>query len=565
MAKFFLEKIPFIVTIILSVIVFGSLSYYLTTIGIYNYFQKRDTIIEGVLVEEGFQISKISPIITSNIPIENSITNMIFEPLYRVRDDGTNEMVLAESIALSTDRKTIDIILKQNILWSDGKSFDADDVIATFEVLKSLKDQNASSIAVQEANITKINDYEVNIIFKNYSPTLFEELNFGILPKHILDEDNPQNFLFHKINKLTPIGTGPFVYNSSDATGVKLTSNKYYREKVNFQNFYIKFYNTKTRLIEALKNSQIHLTSSITDSDLDLKSFSNLTVQYSNALEKRYWAMYFNLSKGENISEEDKKGLEIVGNVNIRKAISLTIDRSRILNFVGSNAKPMYRFLPESSFVFQGRAVPEINYQKASEILDADGWVYDPVDKIRVKDGQKLRIRLAAISGRERTEIVDEIVLQLKALGIQVTPSYYSATDLANTVLKAKRFDILLYGVDSYIDTDRFRLWHSTQISLEGLNFSSYKSSAVVKDPISGKEISKSDDLLVRGRVQFDIEERKKTYLALDQLISEDIPAVFLYHPSTQILLNKRLKGIQFEHVTSPSDIYFSVKGWSVD
>ena len=109
-----LEKIPFVLSILFSIVIFGSLFYYVSTIGIYEYILKKDTIIEGVLVEDNFEISKISPILTSNIPIENSITKMIFEPLFKVSVDGKLENVLAEELSTSDDKKTINIKLKSD-------------------------------------------------------------------------------------------------------------------------------------------------------------------------------------------------------------------------------------------------------------------------------------------------------------------------------------------------------------------------------------------------------------------------------------------------------------------
>jgi len=165
-----LEKIPFVLSTLASILVFGSLFYYISTVGIYEYIQKKDTIIEGVLVEENFEITKISPILTSNIPIENSITRMIFEPLWKVKLDGSLEYILAEEITTSEDKKTVNIRLKAGIKWSDGYPFSADDVIATFQVLKSLNDLNSSSIAAQEVDLVKVGELEIRMDLIKYSP-----------------------------------------------------------------------------------------------------------------------------------------------------------------------------------------------------------------------------------------------------------------------------------------------------------------------------------------------------------------------------------------------------------
>lgn len=556
----------------MSILAFGGGFYYLSKIGVYEYFKNSDTVIEGVLVDKDFQITKLSPILTSNIPIENSITQMIFEPLFKVGADGNIEKVLAESIETSEDKKTINIKLKNNINWSDGVQFTSDDIKSTFEVLKSLKDQNSASVAAQDVTVEVVNTFEVKLQLAKYSPTLYEELSVGILPKHVLEEDNPQNFIFHKINKERPIGTGPYVFSSSDTEGVKLVANKFYRHPLGVQYYFIKFFNNISDLRSAIENSQIHFTTYLPENEIQTEKYSFLKYEYSNPLEKRYWALYFNLQVDENLSETDKKYRSLVQNQNIRKAIMLSIDREKLITLVGKNVVPMYSFLPEKSQVYSSREKPKYDYQKAAEILEKDGWVVSAytdskaVSKmVRMKNGNPLIIRIAYLDTPEKRELITEIENQLKVVNISLESTPYSASDLVNSVIKGKRFDMLLYGVEAYLDSDRIRLWHSSQISENGLNFSSYKSSSVIKDPISGKEIPKSDDLLVRGRVELNAEERKKIYLTLSNMIDDVVPAIFLYQPTTGIVYNKRLKNIDIQHITTPSDIYSKVFTWEVE
>lgn len=64
-------------------------------------------------------------------------------------------------------------------------------------------------------------------------------------------------------------------------------------------------------------------------------------------------------------------------------------------------------------------------------------------------------------------------------------------------------------------DPDQYSLWHSTQSET---NITKYKNLRI-------------DKLLEDGRIEENIDERKKIYLDFQRYLLEDSPAVFLYHP----------------------------------
>ncbi len=77
-------------------------------------------------------------------------------------------------------------------------------------------------------------------------------------------------------------------------------------------------------------------------------------------------------------------------------------------------------------------------------------------------------------------------------------------------------FEALLVTQEIPPDPDQYVLWHSTQPA----NISKYHS-------------PKIDKLLEDGRKQDNKEERKQTYFDFQKTLTEDLPAIFLYHPTT--------------------------------
>ena len=65
---------------------------------------------------------------------------MIYSPLYMYNADGINYF-LAKSIDTSDDNLTYTMHLRDDVKWSDGEKFTADDVVFTFEAME--KEENA--------------------------------------------------------------------------------------------------------------------------------------------------------------------------------------------------------------------------------------------------------------------------------------------------------------------------------------------------------------------------------------------------------------------------------------
>ena len=84
-------------------------------------------------------------------------------------------------------------------------------------------------------------------------------------------------------------------------------------------------------------------------------------------------------------------------------------------------------------------------------------------------------------------------------------------------------YQALLAIFDIPEDPDQYSIWHSTQTST---NITRYQNPRI-------------DKLLEDGRVELNLEERKKIYLDFQRFLVEDSPATFLYHPTTYTVKRK--------------------------
>ena len=72
-----------------------------------------------------------------------TLTNFIYSPLIRVEADGTYVNELADSYEVAEDGLSITVKLRQDVKWSDGEDFTADDVVFTMNkrLKKKMVDQ----------------------------------------------------------------------------------------------------------------------------------------------------------------------------------------------------------------------------------------------------------------------------------------------------------------------------------------------------------------------------------------------------------------------------------------
>ena len=130
---------------------------------------------------------------------------------------------LATGYAFNPDYTEATVNLRQGVTWADGKPFGADDVVATFEMLRLNGDGKkdlflATDVSAVLAKTEKIDDRTVLFRLKRRDPrfvlrNLTVKFNTGIfiMPAHVLaGVTDPASFTNFDLDKGFPIGTGPY-------------------------------------------------------------------------------------------------------------------------------------------------------------------------------------------------------------------------------------------------------------------------------------------------------------------------------------------------------------------
>lgn len=536
-------------------------------------FQKNE-LIEGVITGQG-EINRINPLIPSNNQIESDLSRLLYEPLVTVDMDGNVKGVLAKSWnKLDEDGLEYQFELREDVLWHDGESFTADDVLTTFSVLQTLGsgESNIESEQIelaQDVEVTKVDKYIFRIKLASIRPTFFEDISFGILPKHVLDEVSLSTFTWAKFN-LRPIGTGPFKMKSYRDSVITLVANTdYYDDKPKLAQLKLKFFQTGDEAVEALKNGQIHtLVDPSTAVLSDLDSWGNIKVVKSSDQYRRYMALYFNLKEN---------GPEVFKDKQVRQAISSAINRQEIIEKVETAGREALGPIPQNSWAYNKDAT-RYTYDpvKAKEIFKKSGWEQKSVEDevVLMKEDEILRFDISYLDKFDRELVAKSIQKDLEKLGVQVNLRPLSSSDLNEAQIATRNFEAVLYGVKTSIDPDRIRLWHSNAIDYPGLNIASYETKqkrGVIGEEREIERVSIIDAALENALTTLDRQKRIGTsgvnvgYARFQEILLDETPAVFLYHPVFTYASHRRVKGVDLSNMTVPEDRYMSVTEWYID
>ena len=139
------------------------------------------------------------------------------------------------------------------------------------------------------------------------------------------------------------------------------------------------------------------------------------------------------------------------------------------------------------------------------------------------------------MSDLEKTaELIKE---DLAALGMKVEIKTFEKGNLNQSVIRPRKYDVLLFGQIINHEPDLFAFWHSSQRKDPGLNVAMYTNGKV-------------DKLLEDASITVNTPERIKKYNELKIEIEKDMPAVFLL-VLIHICCGEKVKNFKMESIIS--------------
>ncbi len=488
------------------------------------------------------QPSYINPVLAQS-DIDRDLNKLIYSGLFKYNDNLEIVPDLAESYEISEDKKTYTIHLKPEILWHNSNALLADDIIYTFDIIQDTEFNSPLYASFSGVAIERIDDYTVTFTLPNPFAPFLSNLTVGILPGHIWHDVGPTNFRLAEYNT-KPIGSGPYQFKelTKDRSGTIKSytlerNDNYYLPSAYLEEIAFKFYPDFESAINATNNNNVDGVSYIPKNLKDSITNKN-TVIHSLQLPQ-YTAVFFN-QKNSIFKNED-----------INKALSLATDKERILTEALQNQGVVVDAPILEGYLGYHPEITKFNYDpsRAAEVFDEQGWKVPEEGGIRQKDGNKLQFSLTTVDQPEYLLTANILVENWEALNIGVELKIMNPSRVDKEVIKPRNYEAFLYGEILGSDPDPYPFWHSSQSLNGGLNLSSYYS----KD---------ADTLLEEARQSDNNEERSQKYIEFQNILVEDMPAIFLYSPLYDYGVTKNIKGINTERITVPSDRFNGIEDW---
>jgi peptide/nickel transport system substrate-binding protein len=268
----------------------------------------------------------------------------MWEPLFILNyETGEIQPWLGLSFTPNEAQDVWTLKIRDGVKWSDGVPYTADDVVFTFQLLlddKTVTLNEAANTQQWVKSVEKVDDLTVQFNLKAPNPRFQLDYfsvriwgNNNILPKHVFEGQDPFTFTNYDPAKGWPIGTGPYKLVSASPTNfVWDRDDNWWGAATGFHAL-----PEPKRLIFAITGSEENKALLMSDGQLD--SAMNITLGAFEAIQARNpnviawfdklpyaWAdpcpreLSFNTQAG------------IFSDPNLRKAVSLIIDRNQIID-----------------------------------------------------------------------------------------------------------------------------------------------------------------------------------------------------------------------------------------
>ncbi|TGB42447.1 ABC transporter substrate-binding protein [Mycolicibacterium peregrinum] len=178
---------------------------------------------------------------------------------------------------------------------------------------------------------------------------------------------------------------------------------------------------------------------------------------------------------------------------------------------------------------------------KANALLDSAGWTQRDADGYRTKDGRRLTAQLVYSSDPGDTPPADVTLFQnIQAAEKQI------GFDVVLKPLPADQYYAAFTNKDAY-DGLTGAYWNSPTPAVLSIVYSSDSLKAAPGNNMSWVSDPKIDDLLHQAAASIDVEQQKKLYGEVEQIVAENAYHLGLYPQTTRLVAKKRLKDVWIE------------------
>jgi len=481
--------------------------------------------------------------------IDNDVSSDLVAELTQARLVRINKITweaepwLAERWTLSDDKLRYTITLRDNVVWSDGQPFTADDVVFTFAALYEGKSPLGDSVQVGGKNLVAraTDPHTVVVTFPSlFAPGLRLLDNFPVLPKHML-EPSLKKGEFAKAWGLSTapsqlVGLGPFVLKEY-ASGQRMIFERnphYWRKSANgdalpyLDRIIVEVIPDQNAELLRLENGQLDMTSS----EVSPEAYATIRraadagrINLADiGVARQADSFWINLKPGA--IKDGRAGW--LQRDEFRRAISMAVDRKAFADtvFFGA-ADPVYGPVTPAVKKWYWTGTPQTPYdpEGARKLLASIGVpLKTPTARFQlIVQKNRPRMERAASALAEQLQKIGLIVDVVTYEGLTVVQRWQSAAYEALYFAPGQSDDDPAINPDFWFSSGANHFWNPSQ-------------------PKPAKDWEKQiDALMTRQSATFDDGERKRLFDEAQKIFAEHLPVLYFAAPRIYIATSKRV------------------------
>ena len=470
-------------------------------------------------------LDTINPILSNNKNVQD-ISKLIYEPLVNLTSDYKAEACLAKEWAKESNNSYL-IKLREDVRWSDGQKFTAEDVRFTIDRLKDTQTIYASNVQ-NVVGVDIVDDYTIRINLDKEVPFFEYYLTFPILSKDYYEGEDFAN----SQKNASPTGTGKFKIAEVQPSYITLVKNTSWWNKekeVTVEKITVNLYSSIGELYNSFKIGNLDLISTSNDNVQEYIGTIGYSSKEMKGREHTFLALntsnYF-LSKQE-----------------VRKAIAYSIDKENITSSIFNSKYYTSSFpLDYGNWLCQGQdASSGYNLEQAKQLLTDNGWSYrnNYWQKTENYRTQRLTLNLLVkASDTAKVSVAQNIKTQLEGQGIRINIIQASDEQYQNSI-QNKNYDIALCSITLSPSPDLTTFFGESNLA----NYSNEEINNIMN------EIKNTTDENIL----------KEKYQRLMDIYKTDIPYISLYNNKYTVAYNTALVGD-----ITPNWFYqfYGIEGW---
>ena len=492
-------------------------------------------------------------------------SRITLEPLASFDNEGNlipflaAEIPTVENGGVAEDGKSVTWKLKQDVKWSDGTPFTAEDVVLTHEFISN-PDVGAVSAGTYEVveSVEAIDDYTVKVNFKEVNPawsSVFVGAEGMILPKHIYETYNGANAREAPAN-LKPVGTGAYqVVDFRPGDNIVYEPNPEFREadELGFERIELKGGGDATSAARAVLQTgdadfayNLQVEAPVLE-DLEAAGAGKVVSNYG-ALSERIIINYSDPNKVAPTGERSSLDFPhpFLSDRTVRQAFDLAIDRDTIAEqLYGVTGKATPNFLVAPSEYVSSNTSYEYDPEQAKQLLDEAGWTDSNGNGIRDKNGIEMQMvfQTSVNPLRQKTQAVVKQGLQSIGVGVElksIDPSVYFSSDSSNNdTVEHFYADLQMYTTGNTIPDPATYMNFMTcnQIPQKANNWSGDNNSRYCNPEY--------DRLWQQASKELDSEKRSQLFIEMNDLLIEDAAVIPLVHRADVMAFGNSLTGYE--------------------